>query len=68
VLSPVEKEPSLAASAVRMRRYRERRTPYMPITSDGDGEALRCDIEDSFKEDPEAEWRDIIEAAADGPF
>jgi hypothetical protein len=42
-------------------------TPYMPITSDGDGEALRRDIEDSFKEDPEAEWRDIIEAAADEP-
>jgi hypothetical protein len=32
-----------------------------------DGEALRRDIEDSFKEDAEAEWRDIIEAAADEP-
>ena len=32
-----------------------------------DGEALRRDIEDSFKEDPEAEWRDIIEAAVDEP-
>ena len=32
-----------------------------------DGEALRRDIENSFADAPEAEWRDIIEAAADEP-
>ena len=32
-----------------------------------DGEALRRDIENGFAVDPEAEWRDIIEAAADEP-
>ena len=32
-----------------------------------DGEALRRDIENGFADAPEAEWRDIIEAAADEP-
>jgi hypothetical protein len=32
-----------------------------------DGEALRRDIENGFADDPEAEWRDIIEAAVDEP-
>jgi hypothetical protein len=32
-----------------------------------DGEALRRDIENGFAVDPEAEWRDIIGAAADEP-
>ena len=32
-----------------------------------DGEALRRDIEDVFEDDPETEWRAIIEEAADDP-
>ena len=32
-----------------------------------DGEALRRDIESGFADAPEAEWRDIIEAAAEEP-
>ena len=32
-----------------------------------DGEALRRDIENGFADAPEAEWRDIVEAAADEP-
>ena len=32
-----------------------------------DGEALRRDVENGFADDPEAEWRAIIEAAAEEP-
>ena len=39
----------------------------VPALDPPDGEALRRAIENGFAVDPEAEWRDIIGAAADEP-